>query len=352
MPQNIAFNLTGSPFFEDTSVSFEVTFENPGDQALVEAYEWYLDSILIINAAGFQFTGQVACGTHSIGVKLLSAGNWTGIQDLSFETCKAISTIYISGPDTVLIGDSEAYNVICEFTDGTTTDVTAEYTFTSTDGGSFSANIFTATGDGSGDASIDVTITADNSSSSPLIKQITVTNPDVNSAGILVVDLFNNSTLNVIGLIDNAEVAYNHVGAHSAMNIIPADAAVASALIVASDFINQSVLNWRFMFNLAKLKTLYPATESFVFYIKGRGSETIAISGAYNLKNEAAIMVLEGDPGSYLPTTTGGSALGDPVDFSGQVVSGANGSYDEADLTTIIKLTFSVADYSITYTNS
>lgn len=352
MPQNPAFSLNGAPVFDNTSVSFQVVFENPGDANIVQAYEWYLDGILITQAESDAFAKQIACGSHVIGVRLLSNNAWTGTQELSFETCKTVSSSYISGPDTVIVGQSEAYTVIWVFTDGTTADMTAQYTFAASAGGSFTGNIFTATGDGSDNPSITVTITASSASASPLTKDITVTVPDITAAGILVVDLFNNSALNVIGLVDNTEVAYSHVAAHTGVNIIPAGSLPANALIVASDFINQSVLNWRFLFNLAKLKTEYPATANFVFYIKGRSNVAGTITGAYNLKNEATTMILEGTPGTYLPSTAGGNQLGSPVNFTGPVVSGANGSFNEAYLTTIIKLTFNVADNSITYTNA
>ncbi len=345
MPQSPSFSLTGEQFFVNTSVSFLVTTESTS----VDAYEWYLDGLLVIDATTAQFSGQVDCGAHIIGVRLLSNGAWTGSQDLSFATCKTVSSSYISGPAIVTVGDSEAYTVIWQFSDGTTVDMTTAYTFSSTSGGTFSGNIFTATGDDSGDDIIPVTLTASSSTYDPLTKQISVVIADITDAGILVVDLFGITTLNAIGLVDNVEVTNNHVPAYTGNNIVPAAAAPAEALILASDIIPQDVLNWRFEFNIAQLLINYPETLFFVFYIDGRAETATTITGAFVLKTFASQMTLTGSPGTYLPSVDGDN-LGDPVNFSSDVVAGADGSYEESDLTMIIKLVYDVAGKAITYT--
>ncbi len=256
MPQSPAFTIDGSPFFTGNSVSFEVAFGNPDDEALVQVYEWYLDSFLIVDAEGSSFSGQISCGSHAIGVRLLSNNTWSGTQELGFATC--------------------------------------------------------------------------------------------HGAGILVVDLFDNSTLNVIGFIDNAEVAENHVAAYTGVNIIPAGADPANALILASDLVDQTPLNWRFQFNIAKLLTDYPASTSFVFYIDGRAGAPVTLTGAFSLKTFASQMTLSGSEGSYLPSIIGDN-LGTSTNFSSDLVGGADGSYAEADLTMIIRLIYDVASASISY---
>jgi len=347
MPQLPSYSLNGAPVFASTTVSFQVAFSNPDDQALVQTYEWYLDSVLIIDAESGSFSGQIACGAHVIGVRLLSNNNWSGTQELAFATCKTLASAAITGPATLVAGQSAAYSVILTFTDGTTADVTGRYTFTaSVDGSSLSGNVLTATGNADGDATYAVTLTADDGDGSPLNTVITVDN----QAGILVVDLYYDTSLNVIGLIDNAEVADNHVAAYTHANTVPGGMPPADALILASDLIGQTTLKWRFLFNLAKLKAAYPATTDFVLYIKGRAAAAGNVSGAYNLKNEATTMIMPYAPGSYLPSTSGGGQVGQIQSFSVPVVSGANGSYAEADLTTILKFDYSVAGNSITYT--
>lgn len=349
MPQLPSFSLNGGPVFANTSVSFEVAFVNPADQALVQAYEWYLDGVIVIDAEGGSFSGQIACGVHVIGVRLLYNNTWSGTQELSFATCKTVTSAAISGPGTLIAGQSAVYRVILTFADGTTADVTDRYTLTATaDGSSSSGNVLTATGNAAGDAMYTVTLTADDGDGSPLSKVITIDN----QAGILVVDLYYDTSLNVIGLVDNAEVTDNHVPAYTGANTIPAGMPPATVLILASDLVNQTTLKWRFVFNLAQLKTNYPATTDFVFYIKGRSAVAGNLSGSYNLKNEATTMIMPYVPGNYLPSTSGGGQVGQIQSFSVPVVSGANGSYLEADLTTILRFDYSVASNSITYTHS
>lgn len=170
-----------------------------------------------------------------------------------------------------------------------------------------------------------------------------------NYMSILVVDLYTNSTLNVIGLIDNAEVTESHQAAYTGNNFIPAGAAVADALILASDFINQNPLNWRFEFNLHKLKLQYPTTDQFRLYIKGRGATAVALNGAYVVFNQLGTMAMANSPGTYVPTVSGGTIIVQQTHFTANVVAGANGSYNEADLTTIIEFIYTVSANTVTF---
>ena len=127
---------------------------------------------------------------------------------------------------------------------------------------------------------------------------------------------------------------------------------------LASDLIDQTVLKWQFLFNLAQLKLTYPPTIDFVFYIKGRSaspdasSGTYTITGAYNLKNDATTLVMPYTEGSYLPSVTEGGQVGSIVNVTQSVSGGNNGSYLEAVLVTILKLSYSIATNSITFTYS
>jgi hypothetical protein len=196
--QNPVYTLTGNSSFFGNSVKFQIEFQNESDQAVVQSYEWYLDGALIINAFGQTLDAEVSCGNHLIGARLLYQGTWTGTQELSFQTCSPITSIAITGEDQVELDSSTAYLVICEFSDGTSEDVTDQYTFSSSTGGAFEGNIFTATGGVSLTPPFSVTITATPQEGAPLTKPITVIEEDTTSMGILVVDLYNNLTLNVI----------------------------------------------------------------------------------------------------------------------------------------------------------
>jgi len=265
-------------------------------------------------------------------------------KDITITT--RVVSITINGPDTVVVGSTGTYTVIETFTDDTTEDATSEYVLTCPDG-TFSGGVFTPFSISTG--SEDATITATRTGFAPATKSITIVNDETAQAGILVVDLFNDTSLNVIGLIDNAEVTNNHVAAYTGVNIIPPGASPADALILASDVLPDGELSWRFEFNLAQLITNYPDTENFIFYIKGRGSEAItgdAFQGAYGLKTFNSQMVLSGSAGSYIPGITG-SNFNDPENFNSNIAAGANGSYNEADLTTIAAFRYQVSDASI-----
>jgi hypothetical protein len=350
MPQSPIYSLTGDASFVGSSVTFQVEFQNEDDQPLVQAYEWYLDSILVINANSQNFAAEVGCGNHIISCRALYQDTWTGTEELAFEACRAIISINITGPDQVALNNSVTYTVICEFSDGTTADVTDQYTFSSSAGGTFEGNIFTATGGSSLTPPFDVTITATPHDGTPLTKPITVIDTDTTSMGILVVDLYNDSTLNVIGLIDNAEVTESHQPAYTGNNFIPTGSEAASALILASDFINQSVLNWRFEFNLRKLNLQYPGTDQFRIFIMGRGAVATTLNGAYVVFNPQGTMTMSNSPGTYQPSVSGGTQVVSQTDFTVNVVDGADGSYNEADLSLIIKFIYTVSANTITYT--
>jgi hypothetical protein len=343
-----AFSITGDLFFIDQQVEFQLSFNSEADQAEVKAYEWFLDNAVLILQNLSAFNSSIPCGSHTIGARILSDGGWSGIQYLSFKTCWVPVSILINGADTVTEGTSTSYSVIATYPDYTTQDVTGEYTFSCPDG-NFTGNIFTPAVNPSDPPTRLSVITASKDGAEPLTKQITIISIVTNSVGILVVDLYDNTTLNAIGLIVNAEVINNHVAAYTGNNIIPPGSTPSDALILASDVILSGRLSWRFEFNIARLLTDYPASTQFVFDIKGRGNAASAISGSYVLKTFNAQMTLTGSAGSYIPSVIG-SNIEPPIDYNSTVVAGANGSFNEADLTTIIRFNYNVSDETITYT--
>lgn len=342
----ISFSITGNSSFTSQDVVFMLTFDDEADPASVKAYQWYLDGNLVIGQNLPGFTGGISCGSHTIGVRILTADGWSGIKSLSFKTCRTIVSIAITGPDTVAQGSAAVYSVIETYTDLTTEDITDEYVLSSPDG-TFIGKAFTPAANVTGAVVRQASITASKNGADPIIKHLIITD-SVGVAGILVVDLFDITTLDVIGLVDNPEVSNNHVAAYTGSNIIPSSSSPAAAMILASDFIPQAKLNWRFEFNIASLLIAYPTSPTFVFYIKGRGSVPITVSGAFGLKTFASQMALEGNPGSYIPRIIG-SDLGQTINFTSELVAGANGSHNEADLTTIIRFSYNVSNKTITY---
>lgn len=343
------FTLSGELYFSDTVVNFSVDFSNPADEQSILAYDWYLDDVLVIDERSAGFAGKVYCGGHKIGVRVLSSEGWSGIKSHSFYTCKAPIAIIIQGPDAINEGESGTYLVLQQFSDGTVEDLTNKYTFTVNGGGSFNGNVLTTVKNDNSFSDEIITITATPVSGAPVTKQVTVKNTTQFNSVVLVVDLFNDSSLNVIGLIDNPEVAVNHQSVYTGNNFIPVSVIAENTYMLASDLIPGSSTNWRFEFNLAKLITEYPNTTDFVFYIKGRGAADQGLNGAFSLKTKEAKMIMTGSAGSYVPSVTGGETVG-YSSFSSYSVPGANGSYEENDLFTIIRFNYNVPADTLTYT--
>jgi len=344
-----AFTLTGEEYFSDNNIGFQVAFGSPEDQQLILAYQWYLNGILMIDEQGANLAGKVYCGKNTIGVRILSSEGWSGIKSHSFYTCKAPLAIIIQGPDFINEGESGTYLVLQQFSDNTVEDLTNKYTFTVNGGASFNGNILTTIKNDSSFSDETLAITATTGTGNPVTKQVTVKNTTQFNSAVLVVDLFNDNSLNVIGLIDNAEIAVNHQAVYSGNNFLPASVAAENAYMLASDLMNGA--NWRFEFNLAKLITEYPNTTDFVFYIKGRGASDQNLSGAFSLKTKEAKMVMSGGAGSYVPGVVGGNTVNDN-NFSSFVVKGANGSYSEADLRNIIRFNYHLPTDTLTFTTA
>jgi hypothetical protein len=343
------FTLSGELYFSDTVVNFSVDFSNPTDEQSILAYEWYLDDVLVIDERSAGFAGKVYCGGHKIGVRVLSSEGWSGIKNHSFYTCKAPIAIIIQGPDVINEGESGTYLVLQQFSDNSVEDLTNKYTFTVNGGASFNGNVLTTVKNDNSFSDEVLTITATPVTGNPVTKQVTVKNTTQFNSAVLVVDLFNDTSLNVIGLIDNPEVTVNHQSVFTGNNFIPVSVIAENAYMLASDLIPGSSTNWRFEFNLAKLITEYPNTTDFVFYIKGRGAADQGLSGAFSLKTKEAKMTMFGSAGSYVPSVTGGGTVG-YSSFSSYSVPGANGSYEENDLFTIIRFNYNVPTDTLTYT--
>src|ERR1700748_1738773 len=154
------FSLSGEQVYIDTSINFEAIFSNSGDQENVQYYQWFLDDILVENISAESITGNVTCGSHKVGLRVLYDGAWSGIQEMAFVTCKVLTQVLIIGPDTVKTGTSAAYTITGYFSDGTSTDLTSSYNFSIDTGGSFSGNVFTADIDNSDDTSKAAVISA------------------------------------------------------------------------------------------------------------------------------------------------------------------------------------------------
>lgn len=133
--------------------------------------------------------------------------------------------------------------------------------------------------------------------------------------GIVVVDIYElPSGSEIYGKINTPGISENSLNAHTGANFAPPSLSgnPAQCFILASDYVTSGgSLRWRFEFNVAKLLTLYPSTEDFIFEIRGIIPGGTTTSGAYSLKGaDAGTMTMIGSPGSYIPSTSGGTTIG------------------------------------------
>lgn len=173
---------------------------------------------------------------------------------------------------------------------------------------------------------------------------------DPAATGILVVDIFNDTTLNLTGYIatPGATIPYNQP-CYTGNNFVGSSGAPASCWVLASDLDASPPPLWRFEFNVAQLMSLYPSETVFDFIINGRGASAGSVNGQYNLKGaDAGQMTMAGSPGSYLPSTSGTTNIG-IVTYSGKAYgAGANGTYGIAVGATILHFSYDVASKVMT----
>jgi hypothetical protein len=103
------------------------------------------------------------------------------------------------------------------------------------------------------------------------------------------------------------------------------------ALILASDLIANPTTKWRYGLNIGELIARYPDDDpvtgipKFIFKLRGRGAGSGTKSGTFSLKYANQKMIMNGSPGSYIPSIDppGGPAVSN---WSGYAPSGADGN--------------------------
>ena len=159
----------------------------------------------------------------------------------------------------------------------------------------------------------------------------TTTTQDITQISILVVDMYDNTSLDVCAYIDTAGVtpSGNIVSAVGALNFyVPGDTA-ANAYLLSSDNITPSPsLTRRFEWNINRLHFEYPnqtTYPTFTLQVRGRAGSVASVSGVYALKFPDQTMTMTGSLGSYIPSVTpaGGPP---PTTWNSNVISGANGT--------------------------
>ncbi|AOM76000.1 hypothetical protein [Pedobacter steynii] len=203
-----AFSIVGDSYFSDNSVNFQVSFDSPTAQESVLAYQWYLDESLVTEQQTASFNDKISCGDHSLGLRILSHEGWSGIKTIQFATCKLPASVILYGAASLNEGSSSKYYVFQLFSDGSNTDITLGYIFTTDKGGSFDGNLFKTLDDSTSYADLNATVTAVKAGAETLTKQVTI----LNTTPVTLV------SLSIIGpdVIDNGSTTtYSVLGSYS-----------------------------------------------------------------------------------------------------------------------------------------
>jgi hypothetical protein len=167
------FSLNGYSYFPSAAVNFSLGFDTPADQGSVLAYEWYLNGALVTDHRDSSFNASLECGGYFIGARILSGDGWSGVKSLDFQTCKIPIGSVIAGPASIKEGQSAAYMVLLNFSDGSVLDQTDRYVFTA-DYGTFYVNKFTVPLNSTTHDSRNATISAAQSGTLTLSKIVNV----------------------------------------------------------------------------------------------------------------------------------------------------------------------------------
>lgn len=143
---------------------------------------------------------------------------------------------------------------------------------------------------------------------------------------VLVVDMYDDTSLDVCAYIDTVGVAESgNIVARDGLNFFEATDSASSAFMLSSDEVNISSLVRRFQFNIGRLIGLYPAIPVFTFRVRGRSGSAGAKDGVFALKYPTQTMTMTGSPGSYMPSITpaGGPT---PTGWISDAIGGADGT--------------------------
>lgn len=134
-----SFALVGKDLLVDENGVFEVKFNSPADKAAVIRYEWYLNDVVVPFATGAIAELSLPNGKSEVGVRLLVSQGWSGIKTLNVKSFP-LPVFSIVGPKVLEEGKKGSFSVIAKYTDYSTSDVTSDYIFESSEG-FFSGNI-------------------------------------------------------------------------------------------------------------------------------------------------------------------------------------------------------------------
>lgn len=166
------FTIEGNLTSASEQVNFQAGFGSSGDENLVKNFEWYLNGE-VVSGNDKLFDEKVPCGTHALGLRILSADGWSGIKYVSFQTCVGALNISFNGPENVNEGGIGVYQLIANYANGQIEDITNQYVFSSTEG-SFTGSTLSIPDNSLTNDSRQITITASKPGFETLTRQITI----------------------------------------------------------------------------------------------------------------------------------------------------------------------------------
>jgi len=338
-----SFSLTGDLFFPNNNVRFQIVFDNELDKAKVFGCEWHLNDSLLLREYGIEFSGIIDCGEHTIGVRILSEEGWSGFKYVKFATCKIPTRRFLLGPDRVLEDQHITYNVFQGFTDGTAVDVSGEYVFLTTQVRPFQGNKLHVEHYPKTyvDTLMRITVLKELGGTAGFTKLVDVENIDL-GPGILIVDFYNDLHLDVIAFIKRTAINGYPPPVYTGNNGVVDGSTANNAIILASDLNISSDNNWRFEFNIAKImvETYLGFPDEFDLCIRGRSENDSVINGSFEFKNSFSKMIMNGSPGTFMPSVIGGDDISAKTNFSSQAAGGQDNTYEMNDLNTLIRFRF------------
>lgn len=171
------------------------------------------------------------------------------------------------------------------------------------------------------------------------------------ATGILTIDIFDTTTINVYAYVNTpaATIPYQEI-VYTGQNFLPYGSTDAANAWALSSDLNPPQPTRRFEFNLQKLMANYPAVTDFEFIVAGRDVSAGTIRGSYvNHSAADSSMIMNGSPGTYLPSISGTELASTP--YSGYaVVGGADGTYGLGVGAVILTFNYNVSTMAITLT--
>lgn len=167
--------------------------------------------------------------------------------------------------------------------------------------------------------------------------------------GVLIVDIFTNTTLNVSAFCDTpAAVDFYRQLVYTGSNFYPSSSVPAANNWALASDINPPDPTRRFEFNISKLVNAYPLQDTFVLKIKGRDVGAGTIAGAYIMKSSSvSLMSMSGSPGTYIPSASGAN-IG-VVSYSGKAIgAGADGTYGYGVGADVLVFTYTASTNTLT----